>query len=73
MRNPIKRPAALVSGLLFLFMVFPLLDISIQKLYAVPHVEPALARGQRIHGEGVAVGLALSYVGGKRPEREWHL
>ncbi|MBU6481415.1 MAG: cytochrome b N-terminal domain-containing protein [Nitrospirae bacterium] len=84
-RNPIKRPAALVSGLLFLLVVFSLLGISLKNLYAVPRVDPALARGHalynqfgcvgchRVHGEGGAVGPDLSYVGDTRPEREWHL
>ncbi len=84
-RNPIKRPAALVSGVLFLLVVFSLLGISFKNLYAVPRVDPALVRGRtlfsqfgcagchRIHGEGGAVGPDLSYVGDKRPEREWHL
>jgi len=84
-RNPIKRPAALVSGLLFLLVVFSLLGISLKNLYAVPRVDPALARGRalfyqsgcvgchRIHGEGGAIGPDLSFVGDRRPEREWHL
>jgi ubiquinol-cytochrome c reductase cytochrome b subunit len=84
-RNPIGRPAALASGGLFLVIVLSLLAISLKNLYAVPHVDPALARGRtlfyqlgcvgchRIHGEGGAIGPDLSFVGDVRPEREWHL
>jgi ubiquinol-cytochrome c reductase cytochrome b subunit len=84
-RNPIRRPIAILSGGLFLLVVFTLLGISLKNLYAVPRVDPAVARGQavyaqfgcagchRIHGEGGAVAPDLSYVGDEKPEREWHL
>jgi ubiquinol-cytochrome c reductase cytochrome b subunit len=84
-RNPSKRPAVVISGVLFLLVVFSLLGLSLKNLYAVPRVDPALARGRalfnqfgcvgchRIHGEGGAVGPDLSYVGDTRPDREWHL
>ena len=84
-RHPIKRPVALTAGALFLLVVFSLLGISITNLYAVPRVDPAIARGKalyaqfgcagchRIHGEGGAVAPDLSFVGETRPDREWHL
>jgi ubiquinol-cytochrome c reductase cytochrome b subunit len=84
-RHPVKRPLALSAGALFLLVVFSLLGISISNLYAVPRVDPAVARGKalyaqfgcagchRIHGEGGAVAPDLSFVGDTRPEREWHL
>jgi ubiquinol-cytochrome c reductase cytochrome b subunit len=84
-RHPVARPVALTTGALFLVIVFGLLGISIRDLYAVPRVDPAVARGKavyaqfgcagchRVHGEGAAVAPDLSYVGDTRPEREWHL
>lgn len=84
-RHPVKRPLALAAGALFLLGVFSLLGISIKNLYAVPRVDPAIARGKalyaqfgcagchRIHGEGGAVAPDLSFVGDTRPDREWHL
>jgi ubiquinol-cytochrome c reductase cytochrome b subunit len=84
-RNPIRRPVALGSGVALLVVVFSLLGISIKNLYAVPRIDPAVARGKvvyaefgcsgchRIHGEGGAVGPDLSFVGDTRPDREWHL
>lgn len=84
-RHPVKRPAALTAGAVFLLVVFSLLGISIRNLYAVPRVDPAVARGKvlyiqfgcagchRIHGEGGAVAPDLSFVGDSRPDREWHL
>jgi ubiquinol-cytochrome c reductase cytochrome b subunit len=84
-RNPTRRPAAIISGGAFLLIVFSLLGISLKNLYAVPRVDPAIAHGKaivaqfgctgchRIHGEGGAVAPDLSYVGDKRPDREWHL
>lgn len=84
-RNPIRRPVALGSGVVFLVVVLSLLAISIKNLYAVPRIDPAVARGKalytqfgcagchRIHGEGGAVAPDLSFVGDTRPEREWHL
>jgi ubiquinol-cytochrome c reductase cytochrome b subunit len=84
-RNPIRRPAAIISGGLFLLVMFTLLGISLKNLYAVPRIDPAIARGKaafakfgcagchRIHGEGGAVAPDLSYVGDKHPDREWHL
>lgn len=84
-RHPIRRPVALGSGVVFLVVVLSLLAISIKNLYAVPRVDPAVARGKqlyaqfgcagchRIHGEGGAVAPDLSFVGDVRPEREWHV
>lgn len=84
-RHPVKRPIALTAGLLFLVVVFSLLGVSIKNLYAVPRVDPSIARGKalyaqfgcagchRIHGEGGAVAPDLSFVGDTRPDREWHL
>lgn len=84
-RNPIRRPVALGFGVVFLAVVLSLLGLSIKNLYAVPRVDPAVARGKqlytefgcagchRIHGEGGAVAPDLSFVGDTRPDREWHL
>lgn len=84
-RHPVARPVALTAGGLFLVLVFGLLGISLRDLYAVPRVDPAVARGKavfaqfgcagchRIHGEGGAVGPDLSFVGDTRPDRAWHL
>jgi ubiquinol-cytochrome c reductase cytochrome b subunit len=84
-RHPIARPAALATGAVFLVIVFSLLGLSIRDLYAVPRVDPAIARGKalyarfgcsgchRIHGEGAAVAPDLSYVGDTRPDRDWHI
>ncbi|WP_447601296.1 cytochrome b N-terminal domain-containing protein [Nitrospira sp. Nam80] len=84
-RNPIRRPAAIISGGLFLLVVFSLLGISLKNIYAVPRVDPAIAHGKavytqfgcagchRIHGEGSAVAPDLSYVGDERPDRDWHM
>lgn len=84
-RNPIRRPAALGSGVVFLVVVLSLLGLSIKNLYAVPRADPAVVRGKqlyaefgcagchRIHGEGGAVAPDLSFVGDTRPDREWHI
>ncbi len=84
-RHPVARPLALTTGGLFLVIVFGLLAISIRDLYAIPRVDPAVARGKavyaqfgcagchRIHGEGGAVAPDLSFVGDIRPDRAWHL
>jgi ubiquinol-cytochrome c reductase cytochrome b subunit len=84
-RNPTRRPAAILSGGVFLLIVLSLLGISLKNLYAVPRVDPAIAHGKaifaqfgcagchRLHGEGAAVAPDLSYVGDTRPDREWHL
>jgi len=84
-RHPARRPAALISGVLFLAVVFGLLGVSLRDLYAVPRADPAVARGKalfaqfgcsgchRIHGHGGAVGPDLSYEGDTRPDRDWHL
>ncbi len=84
-RNPIRRPVAIGGGALFLFVVFALLGISIRNLYAVPRVDPSVAKGKalyaqfgcngchRVHGEGGAVGPDLSFVGTTRPDRDWHI
>ena len=51
----------------------------------VPRTDPAIVRGKqlyldfkcagchRIHGEGGALAPDLSFVGDRRPDREWHL
>jgi len=84
-RHPVNRPVALTAGALFLLVVFSLLGLSIKNLYAVSRVDPAVAKGKalyaqfgcsgchRIHGEGGAVGPDLSFVGDRRPDRDWHL
>jgi ubiquinol-cytochrome c reductase cytochrome b subunit len=84
-RHPASRPVALTSGAAFLAVVFGLLGISLNNLYAVPREDPAVAHGKalfaqfgcagchRIHGSGGSVGPDLSYVGDARPDREWHL
>lgn len=84
-RNPIRRPMALGAGLAFLLIVLSLLGLSIRNLYAVPRTDPAIARGKqlyedfkcagchRIHGEGGALAPDLSFVGDRRPDRQWHL
>lgn len=84
-RHPAARPVALVSGGVFLLVVFAFLGVSLRELYAVPRLDPALARGKavyarygcvtchRIHGEGGSIGPELSYEGEKRPDRVWHL
>jgi ubiquinol-cytochrome c reductase cytochrome b subunit len=84
-RNPTSRPIAMASGGLFLLIVFSLLGISINNLYAVKRTDPAIAHGKalfarfgcagchRIHGEGGAIGPDLSYEGDTRPDQAWHL
>ena len=84
-RNPTRRPAAILSGGVFLLIVLSLLGISLKNLYAVPRVDPAIAHGKaifaqfgcagchRVHGEGGSVAPDLSYVADRRPDREWHL
>lgn len=84
-RHPAGRPLALVAGAVFLIVVFSLLGISLRNLYAVPHVDPSVARGRalfaqhhcaachRVHGEGANVCPDLSYVGDRRPDRDWHI
>jgi len=83
-RRPARRPVTLAAGALFLTLVFGLLAISLHDLYAIPRLDPALARGKalvahfnctgchRIHGEGGAVGPDLSYEGDRRADRDWH-
>ena len=72
-------------GAAVLAVVLALLGLSVRNLYAVPRIDPAVARGKalyaefgcagchRIHGVGGAVAPDLSFVGDTRPEREWHL
>lgn len=84
-RRPLDRPLAMAAGAVFLLVVFSLLGVSLKNLYAIPHVDPSVARGKelvvkylctachRIHGEGGAIAPDLSYVGDRRPEREWHI
>ncbi|GKS60167.1 hypothetical protein YTPLAS18_36940 [Nitrospira sp.] len=84
-RNPVRRPVAIGGGMVFLFVVFALLGISLRDLYAVSRADPSVMRGKavyaqfgcaachRIHGEGGAVGPDLSFVGDSRPDRDWHV
>ena len=84
-RRPSSRPVALISGGAFLAIIFTLLGISLRDLYALPTLDPSVARGKalfarqhcmachRIHGEGGKVGPDLSYVANQRPDRQWHL
>ena len=84
-RRPSSRPVAVASGAAFLTIIFTLLGISLRDLYALPTVDPSVARGKslfarhhcmachRIHGEGGKVGPDLSYVADQRPDRQWHL
>lgn len=84
-RRPLDRPLAMAAGAVFLIVVFSLLGVSLKNLYAIPHVDPSVTRGKelvvkylcaachRIHGEGGAIAPDLSYVGDRRPEREWHI
>ena len=79
------RPIALPAGGVVLIIVFALLGVSLRDLYALPRTDPTIARGQalyakfgcagchRIHGEGGSAAPDLSYVGDRRPEREWHI
>lgn len=81
-RHPVKRPTAVIVGGVFLALVFGLMAISIKETYSVPITDPSLVRGKelyaklgcaschRIHGEGMAVGPDLSYVGKVR-DRDW--
>ncbi len=83
-RSPTSRPIAMVLGVMFLVFVFSMLGTSLKNLYAVKRMDPAIAHGKalvkqfgcagchRIHGEGGAIGPDLSYVGDRRPHREWH-
>ena len=84
-RHPAARPVGLASGVVFLAIVFSLLGISLRNLYGVPRVDPSVALGKalfaqhhcvachRVHGEGGTVGPDLSYVGDRRPDRQWHI
>jgi len=81
-RDPSRRPALMITGGLFLIIVFFLLGISIGQISAVAVKNPSLAAGKdiyqrlqcsgchRIHGEGGAVGPDLSYEGDKR-DADW--
>jgi ubiquinol-cytochrome c reductase cytochrome b subunit len=84
-RAPASRPVGMALAGLFLITVFSLLGISLKNLYGMKRTDPGIAHGQtlfarfgcsgchRIHGTGGAIGPDLSYVGDKRPEREWHI
>jgi len=81
-RNPIRRPTAILIGAAFLIAVFSLMAISLKEIYAVPTTDPSIVRGRelfsslqcngchRVHGSGGAVGPDLSYVGRTR-DRDW--
>lgn len=81
-RNPAKRPKAILIGIAFLAGVFGLMAVSLKEIYAVPTTNPSVVRGRelysklqcvgchRIHGSGGAVGPDLSYVGKVR-DRDW--
>ena len=84
-RQPSSRPVALAFGAAFLGIIFTLLGISLRGLYAIPTLDPSIARGKalfarhhcmachRIHGDGGKVGPDLSYVADQRPDRQWHI
>ena len=84
-RAPASRPVGMALAVLFLVTVFSLLGVSLKNLYGMKRVDPGIAHGQalvanlgctgchRIHGTGGAVGPDLSFVGDRRPDREWHL
>ncbi len=84
-RRPSSRPVAVTVCLAFLVIVLTLLGISLRDLYAIPTIDPSVARGKalyarhqcmachRIHGEGATVGPDLSYIADQRPDRQWHL
>ena len=84
-RRPAGRPIVMIAGIGFLVIVFGLLGISLKNLYAIPKSDPSVVHGQklfaqhhcagchRIHGEGAKVGPDLSFVGDRRPDRDWHL
>lgn len=84
-RRPTSRPVVVLVGSIFLVTIFTLLGISIRDLHALPKLDPSVARGKvlfaqnhclachGLHGEGGKVGPDLSYVGNRRPDREWHI
>jgi len=84
-RAPASRPVGMALAVLFLVTVFSLLGVSLKNLYGMKRVDPGIAHGHalvanlgcagchRIHGTGGAVGPDLSFVGDRRPDREWHL
>jgi ubiquinol-cytochrome c reductase cytochrome b subunit len=84
-RHPASRKVVVGAGMAFLVLVFSLLGVSLRDLYAIPKRDPAIVRGMalvekhqckschRIHGEGANIAPDLSYVGDRRPEREWHI
>lgn len=75
----------MMAGVGFMVMVFTLLGIPLENSYAVPASDPSVVRGQklyaqyqcmachRIHGEGTKIGPDLSFVGDRKPDRDWHL
>ncbi len=81
-RNPARRPRAILIGGVFLILVFGLMAISLKEIYSVPTTDPSVVRGRelysklqcsgchRIHGSGGAVGPDLSFVGRVR-DRGW--
>jgi quinol-cytochrome oxidoreductase complex cytochrome b subunit len=81
-RDPSRRPTLMVTGGIFMILVFFLLGISIGQISAVAVKNPPVASGKdiyqrlqcsgchRIGGEGAAVGPDLSYEGDKR-DADW--
>jgi len=81
-RNPIRRPTAVLIGAGFLLTVFVLMGISLKEIYSIPTTDPSIVQGRelftklqcsgchRVHGSGGAVGPDLSYVGRIR-DRDW--
>ncbi|HEX9757526.1 MAG TPA: cytochrome b N-terminal domain-containing protein [Nitrospiria bacterium] len=79
-RNLLSRRGVLLSGALFLLIVFGFLGISLKQTFSIERTDPNVKEGTRlyselgcpgchqIHGEGGKVGPDLSYVGDHRDE-----
>ncbi len=77
-RDLLSRRGVIISGGVFLMVVFAFLGVSLKQIAAIPKTDPAVARGKghyatlgcagchQIHGEGTVVGPDLSYVGDHR-------